>query len=170
MASAVNRRYFPARRLLVRGQPSDVLRAVAEVFGHASFRSTAIDETTLELEIGSAAREFWLGDTLLGDRLLRFALPTRVRALAIHGVAVAQVRPSNTADAGHGETWLTVSSVNGLETPEIVVDVIDECLAYFARIGVLLDAGEPISGLDLPADSVCNPNGYRHWRRRARRT
>jgi hypothetical protein len=150
----------------VRGQPSDVLRVVAGSFTAAGFHPpTAVDETTLLLEIGSGAREFWLGDTILGDRLLRFMLPRRVRALAVHGFAVAQVRPSNTADAGHSETWLTVSSVDGFETPHIVLEVIDECCAYFANAGMLLDAGEPISALELPADSVGNPNGYRQWRR-----
>lgn len=165
MASSVNRRYFPARQMLVRGHPSQVLRTVAEVAVARGFRPpTAIDETTLELEIGSAAREFWLGDRFLG-----LFLSGRARALVIHGLAIAQVRASDTADTEHPETRLTVSSVDGLETHDVVLEVIDECLAFFARSGLLLDAGEVFSGIELPADSLLNPKGYRTWRRRRRR-
>lgn len=164
MASSVNRRYFPARRLLLRGQPSTILHTVAEVFEARGFGPAAvIDETTIELEIGSAAREFWLGDRLAG-----LFLTGRARALVIHGFAVAQVHPSESADTGHPETRLTISSVDGLETHAAVLEVIDECMAFFARSGLLVDADELISGLELPAESLCNPQSYRTWRRARR--
>jgi hypothetical protein len=165
MASTVHKRYYPSRRMLVRGRPSDILRTVADVSAARGFKpATAIDETTIELEIGSAAREFWFGDRFVG-----MFLSGRARALVIHGFAVAQVRPSDAADTGRPETLLTVSSVDGLESPAAVLEVIDECLAFFACSGVLLDAGELISGLELPADSLLNPQGYRRWRRQRRR-
>jgi hypothetical protein len=166
MASTAHRRYYPARHVVVRGFPADILRTVAEVAVARGFKpATAIDETTIQLEIGSAAREFWLGDRFVGT-----FLSGRSRALLIHGFAIAQVRPVDAADTGHPETRLTVSSVDGLETHDAVLEVIDECLAFFARTGQLLDAGEVISGFELPADSVLNPTGYRTWRRRRRRS
>lgn len=165
MASTVQNRYFPARQLLVRGQPSAILRTVAEVSEARGFHpATVVDETTIELEIGSASREFWLGDRLAG-----LFFTGRARALVIHGFAVAQVRPSHAADTGHPETWLTISTVDGLETSAAVLEVIDECLAFFARAGLLLDAGEVISALDFSAESPTNPKGHRAWRRAHRR-
>jgi hypothetical protein len=165
MASSGHRRYFPARHVVVRGHPSQVLRTVAEVAVARGFKPpTAIDETTIELEIGSAAREFWLGDRFIG-----LFLSGRFRALLIHGFAIAQVRPVDAADTGHPETRLTVATVDGLETHDAVLELIDECLAFFARTGQTLDAGEVISGFELAADSVLNPTGYRRWKRGRRR-
>lgn len=165
MGNSLNTRYYPARVVLVQGAPSQVLAIAGGVFMARGFRAArSLDETTREFEIGSAAREFWLGDSLIG-RLL----PGRTRALVVHGFAVAQVRPSETSDAGHPETWLTISSVNGLETHIDVGEVIEECLAYFRRTATLRDAGEIISGLDLPVGSPCNPKGYRSWKKAQRR-
>lgn len=165
MASTVQKRYFPARQMLVRGHPEQVLGTAVEVFATRGFRpETTIDETAIELEIGSAAREFWLGDRFVG----RF-LSGRARALVMHGFAVAQAHPAQTADTGRPETRLTLSSVDGLETHHVVLEVIDECLDHFARTGSLVDAGEPISALELPADSPGSPKGYRAWRKRRRR-
>jgi hypothetical protein len=166
MPSSVQLRYYPARRLLVRGQPMDILGTVAEIFAARGFHPPrAIDESTIELEIGSAAREFWLSGSILAD-VAQFLLPARTRALVVHGFAVAQATPSNTADTGHPETVLTVSAVSGLETHDDVVDAVDKCMAHFASNGQLLDAGEPRSALEFPADSVCHPKGFRAWRRR----
>ena len=142
-----------------------MLATVTEVFVARGFRAARrIDETALEFEIGSAAREFWLGDTLIGMFLLG-----RARALAVHGFAVAHVRPSETSDAGHPETWLTIASVNGLETHADVREVIEECLAHFRRIAALREVGEATSGADLPVESPCHPKGYGHWKRTQRR-
>jgi hypothetical protein len=168
MPSSVQLRYYPARRLLVRGQPSAILRTVADVFLARGFHpANTIDESSILLEIGSAAREFWLGDTLLADAV-RFFLPAKTGALVVHGFAVAQVVPSSPGDAGP-ESWLTVSAVDGLETHNDVVDAIERCMARFASAGLLVDAGAPLSALELPADSVCHPKGFRAWRRRRRR-
>jgi hypothetical protein len=87
----------------------------------------------------------------------------------VHGFAVAQVIPSEEADTDHPETWLTVSAVSGLETHSDVVDAVEQCMAGFASVGLLLDAGEPLSALEFPADSVCNPKGFRAWRRHRQR-
>jgi hypothetical protein len=168
MPSRVQLHYYPARRTLLRGHPAEVLSAVAGVFGTRGFHPPlAIDESTIQLEIGSAAREFWLSGSVLADAA-RFLLPARARALVVHGFAVAQVVPSEAADTEHPETWLTVSAVSGLETHSDVVDGIEHCLAHFASVGLLLDAGEPVSALDLPADSILNPKGFRAWRRQTR--
>lgn len=165
MGNLLNTRYYPARVALVKGSPSQVMATAVEVFIARGFRvARNLDETTLEFEIGSAAREFWLGDSLIG-RLL----PGRTRALVVHGFAVAQVRPSETSDAGHPDTWLTIASVNGLETHADVREVIEECLAHFRRTALLLEVGEATSGLDLPVESPCNPKGYRSWKKAQRR-
>ncbi|SMG29540.1 hypothetical protein [Agreia pratensis] len=169
MPSRVQLRFYPARRLLVREHPVAVLSTIADVFVSRGFHPPkAIDESTIELEIGSAAREFWLGDSILADAA-RFVLPARARALVVHGFAVAQVNPSESAGSDHPETWLTVSAVSGLETHDDVVDAVAQCIAHFASNGLLVDAGEPISALELPADSPCNPKGFRVWRRSRRR-
>lgn len=169
MPSSVQLRYYPARRILVRGHPAEILSTVAGVFvGRGFHPATAIDESTIELEIGSAAREFWLSGSILADAA-RLILPPRARALVVHGFAVAQVIPSEQADADHPETWLTVSAVSGLETHSDVVDAVEHCMAGFASVGLLLDAGEPVSALEFPADSVCHPKGFRAWRRKPRR-
>lgn len=169
MPSSVQLRYYPARRILVRGRPAEVLSTVAGVFvGRGFHPATAIDESTIELEIGSAAREFWLSGSILADAA-RFLLPPRARALVVHGFAVAQVIPSEQADTDHPETWLTVSAVSGLETHSDVVDAVEQCMAGFAGVGQLVDAGEPLSAFEFPADSVCNPKGFRAWRRQRRR-
>ena len=169
MPSSIKLRYYPARRLLVRGQPAAVLSTTAGVFVSRGFHPpTPIDESSIELEIGSAAREFWLSGSILADAA-RFVLPTRARALVVHGFAVAQVSPSDAADTGHPETWLTISAVGGLETHGDVVDTVAECMARFTSNGLLVDAGEPFSALEFPAESVCNPKGFRAWRRQNRR-
>ena len=65
-------------------------------------------------------------------------------------------------------TRLTVSLVTGIFQAPTVQTTITELIGDFTDAGVLIQAGEPFSGIDLPADSPGQPFPRRRAREEAR--
>ena len=139
---------FPARWIDVAADAAtahDIARAVLE---RRRYRADATPTGgVLVYEYGTRLGEFIDDMYSLGLVAYLLGRPTGYGRVAVWTEAV------------DGGTRLTVSLVTGRNHARSVHEVIAELIHTVAATGLLVQAGEPFSGIDLPADSPGQPRG-----------
>ncbi|NTW40453.1 MAG: hypothetical protein HGA44_11305 [Cellulomonadaceae bacterium] len=150
--SAAARRGAPARVLAVTAaQPAADLAHQILTARHCSHRRTGVTGARV-YEFGSR-----LGDVFLGGAGARLLLGGPLQRLTVHGWLV--VDPV----AGVSPTLTVAGAQFDPASGAWVTSVIDAVVAELARRGLLVDAGEPVSSLEL-TDSPAFPQRFRSRR------
>jgi hypothetical protein len=149
---------FPARWIDVAADAATAHDIARAVLVRRRYRVGAAPAGgVLVYEYGTRLGEFIDDMYSLGLIAYLFGRPTGYGRVAVFTEAV------------DGGTRLTVSLVTGRNHARSVREVVAELIHTVAATGLLVQAGEPFSGVDLPSDSPGQPvPGYR--RRQERKT